>query len=181
MEEKNGSNQTAFEAFVRNYGPQAFMKAYRLTGNRADAQDLVQETLQKLAEYWEQYEPPRRIECLFAVIMRNAFIDKRRRCKRLCSLERRTGGEPGYHDLIAHPEPDMLDRLIREETTRKVKACLRKLRPTYRQVLTLADMEGKQYAVVADELNVPLGTMKSRLSRARASFRKHANGLSRMA
>lgn len=181
MKEKNGSDRVALDAFVQNYGPRAFAKAYYLTRNRDDAHDLVQEAFQRLSEYWEQYESPRRITCLFVVILRNTFIDQRRTRKCLYSLDQETDGELGYHDIIPHPEPDVLDQLIREETARKVKGCLKKLRPMYQRVLTLADLEGKQYGVVADELDIPLGTMKSRLSRARESFRKHANCLAQMA
>ena len=182
MEERSEGDQAELNAFIRSYGPRAFAKAYHLTRNREDAHDLVQEAFRRLSEYWEQYEPPRRIACLFVVILRNLFIDKRRaRRMRMCSLDQPIAGELGHYDLIAHPEPDVLDQLIREETVRKVKGCLKKLRPSYRQVLTLADLEGKQYGIVADELDIPLGTMKSRLFRARESFRRNANRLSEMA
>lgn len=181
MEERNGSDRAVLDSFVQSYGSRAFARAYCFTRNRDDAHDLVQEAFHRLSQYWEQYEPPRHIASLFVVIMQNAFIDKTRTRKQLVSLDGQTEGQLGYHDTIPHPEPDVLDQLIREETARKVRACLRKLRPSYREILTLADIEGKQYGVVAEALAVPLGTMKSRLFRARASFRKNANGLKEMA
>lgn len=181
MREKNGCGRAVLNSFVRSYGPRALERAYYLTRNHQDAEDLVQEAFNRLSDYWERYEPPRRIACLFVVILRNAFIDKKREAKRLVSLDAETGGDLGYHEILPHPEPDVLDQLIRKETASKVKDCLKKLRPSYRRVLTLADLEGKRYGVVADELDIPLGTMKSRLSRARESFRKNANGLRELA
>jgi RNA polymerase sigma-70 factor (ECF subfamily) len=163
------------DAFVRNYQARAYAHAYWLTGNRADAQDLVQESFARLTAYWEHCETTRRIDGLFVAIMRNAFIDSRRTRKPLCSLDAPRREELTLHDVLPCPDPDVLDELIREETIREVRKCLKKLRPSYRHVLTRADMEAEPYEAIAAELQVPMGTMKSRLFRARESFRKHAS------
>lgn len=181
MEERKRCDRAAFTAFVRDYRPEALKKAHCLTRNADDAHDLVQEATYRLMKYWDRYEPPRRISCLFAVIMRNAFLDKLRTRPRLRSLDGVDQDGWPYDEVLPHPEADVLDQLIRKETATKVRACLGKLRPSYRFVLRRADMEGCCYAEIAEELGVPMGTLKSRISRARASFRRHANGLAEIA
>lgn len=184
MEERNGHDREKLAAFVRECGPAALSKACRLTRDPEEAKDLVQEAFRRLTQHWERYGPPRSVACVFVVILRNAFIDRLRGEKRKNLLPLDASPDPegksSYHDLIAYREADILDQLIRQETVQKVRSCLKKLRPTYQRILILADLEGMEYAAVADELEIPLGTMKSRLSRARASFRKYANGLSQM-
>lgn len=181
MEEAYGLEREKLETFVRECGPAAIEKARHLTHDREEAKDLAQEAFRRLAQQWERCGPPRSIACMFTVILRNAFIDRLRSRKKWNVLpldeDRENDGAMGLHELIAYREPDILDQLIRQETARKVRSDIKKLKLAHQEVLVLADMEAQSYQDIAALLNVSMGTVRSRLFRARESFRKQADCL----
>lgn len=178
MEESIENHRAELEAFVEGFGRQALAYAFCLTRNWQDAEDLVQDSFRRLTGFWARVSQVREVRFLFLVILRNAFVDLVKRKKgRLMSIDVEHEGVLSYHERLPHPEADVLDQLIRRETASQVHECLDRLRPSYRRILTSADLEGKSYERIASELRLPIGTVKSRLSRARESFRKNANGL----
>lgn len=177
MEESIENCRGELEAFVEGFGHQALTYAFCLTRNWQEAEDLVQDAFRRLTGFWARVRQVRDVRCLFLVILRNAFIDSLKKRKTLVSIDAEHEGVLSYHERLPHPEADVLDQLIRRETASQVHECLDRLRPSYRRILTCADMEGKSYERIATELRLPIGTVKSRLARARESFRKNANGL----
>lgn len=177
MEARTADREMALGMFIVRYGCWAYGQAISMTRNREDADDLVQEAFYRLARYWERVSDVRDVRCLFLVILRNAFIDGLRTKRRALSMDVEHEGVLSYHETLPHPDPDVLDELIRKETASQVHECLDRLRPSYRHILKRADLEGKSYDRIAAELRLPIGTVKSRLNRARESFRKNANGL----
>lgn len=137
--------------------------ALRLTGDRAAAEDLVQETMLRALRAWGSFRPGSNARAWLVTILRNQFINGWRSRKRA----------PTGIDMDAIPEPPDLgdpdpegrffDELVDDEVLEAVDA----LPPEFREVLVLSDMEGLPYADIAAALGIPVGTVKSRLFRAR--------------
>ncbi|MFH1723568.1 MAG: RNA polymerase sigma factor [Elusimicrobiota bacterium] len=171
-----------FEEFVRDYGERAFQFAYRLSGNVEEAKDLVQEAYYRVLRSWDRYDASRSLDAWFFRILRNVFLDSRKRYERrhAVSLDRSPEGvsEDGatYGDLLAGDEEAVLDALERRESAGLVRETLDGLSHEHRAVLTLCDMEGLGYEEIARVLEVPVGTVRSRVSRARRAFRRRMAG-----
>lgn len=145
--------------------------ARRLTGETADAEDLVQETLLKALRGWDGFRPGSNARAWLLTILRNAFINTYRRRRR----------EPVAMDLdavdrhavvrdvaAADPEADFFTRIVDDTVLRAVDA----LPEEFREALVLSDLEGLPYGEIAEVLGVPIGTVKSRLFRARRQLQK---------
>ncbi|MGH7676619.1 MAG: sigma-70 family RNA polymerase sigma factor [Gemmatimonadales bacterium] len=140
--------------------------ALRLTGNAADADDLVQETLLKAYRGWDSYQPGTNAKAWLLTILRHAFINEyRRRSRRPETVDVETI-EPFavFHDVkMEDPQGAFFDRIVDDEVLRAIDA----LPEAFRETLVLSDVEGMNYQDIARILDVPVGTVKSRLFRAR--------------
>ena len=159
--------------------PDLFGAALRLARNRADADDLVAEAVARgWSRLWELADRTRLRGWLFRILT-NAFLSARRTDARRGvheSLDAET--EEGFslfeqlHAPIllwwGTPEQQFLDKLLREDLARAVDA----LPEPFRLVVVLADMHGCTYQEIAETLQVPIGTVRSRLARARALLQK---------
>jgi RNA polymerase sigma-70 factor (ECF subfamily) len=140
--------------------------ALRLTADASQAEDLVQDTMLKAYRSWKQYRPGTNAKGWLLTILRNTFINDYRRRKH----------EPIAMDLDA-VEPHAIDRSIQEVDPEgtffaqivdaKVLEAIDSLPHEFREVLVLSDVEGMRYAEIAETLQIPVGTVKSRLFRAR--------------
>ena len=171
--------EVQFQRFVREYGERAFQFAYRLTGNIEEAKDLVQESFYRVLRSWDRYDRSRSLEAWFFTILRHAFLDGRKRYERrhAVSLDRTVrpcGGEEAktYEELLPDNEQTVLEGLERDEVAQEVRRTLDRLPYDHRVVLTLCDMEGHSYEEISKVLDVPVGTVRSRISRARLAFRR---------
>lgn len=140
--------------------------ALRLTADATLAEDLVQDTMLKAYRSWRQYRPGTNAKGWLLTILRNTFINDYRRRKH----------EPVAMDIEA-VAPHALDRSIAETDPEgsffaqivddKVIEAVDALPTEFREVLALSDIEGMSYADIAKTLQIPVGTVKSRLFRAR--------------
>jgi RNA polymerase sigma-70 factor, ECF subfamily len=140
--------------------------ALRLTADPSQAEDLVQDTMLKAYRSWRQYRPGTNAKGWLLTILRNTFINDYRRRKH----------EPIAMDLEA-VEPHALYRSMQESDPEgtffsqivddKVLEAIDALPPDFREVLALSDIEGMTYSEIADTMKIPVGTVKSRLFRAR--------------
>lgn len=138
----------------------------RLTADPTLAEDLVQDTMLKAYRSWRQYQPGTNARGWLLTILRNTFINDYRRRKH----------EPVAMDLEA-VEPHALYRSIQETDPEgtffaqivdaKVIEAIDALPTEFREVLALSDIEGLPYGEIAEHLKIPVGTVKSRLFRAR--------------
>lgn len=154
---------------IENYIPRLYGYAFSLCGDVNDAHDLVQETAVKAlnAVRVPQDEPAYRA-WLFK-ILRNAWLDVvRRRSRRLALVEDDHDYESVGTPVWAHD-----DSLISSLT---VRLCLTKLSPAHREVLGLVDVSGFSYGEAALILDVPVGTVTSRVARARSAMLTHLAG-----
>ena len=146
--------------------------ALRLSGSEDEAEDLTQETFLKAQRAWAQYTPGTRVKSWLFTICRNAYLRDRARQKRHReivaeqSAPARPGGDavrPLWADGGAAPDADFFHALV-DET---VLTAISRLDEDFRAPLLLSDVEGLSYAEIAEITDVPVGTVKSRLFRAR--------------
>lgn len=168
--------RNSLERFVVEYGDRAYGFAFGLCGNEADARDIVQESFLRLFAKADMYDESQPLETWFLSILKNLYRDGLRRWERRSriSLDAPVGDEGlTVADSLADArEEALLDRLEREESSARVRRALEALTPDARAVLALVDMENVGYEDAAETLGVPLGTLRSRLNRARAALRK---------
>jgi RNA polymerase sigma-70 factor (ECF subfamily) len=164
-----------FEHRVSEMLSDLFGTALRLTGHRADAEDLVAEAAMRGWSHLDTLSDRTRFRGWMFRILTNAFLSMRRtQVRRGVHESLDDGGEETFslfeqlHVPVllwwSNPEQTFLDKLLREDLERAVDA----LPEVFRIVLVLADMQGCAYAEIAETLQIPLGTVRSRLARGRA-------------
>jgi len=164
----------AVEQLILRETPRAHTLALHLARNTEDAKELVQEASYRLLLNQQAYDASRSGASWFQTVLRNLFVDRCRTSehKNGVPLNRPTGNdELGYDETIPSEELGMLERLEREEDMQAVRRIVSKLRKELKTVLTLCDMRGLSYDQAAAVLSIPSGTIRSRLHRARRTFR----------
>lgn len=152
--------------------------ALRLTGgNRAEVDDIVQDTFLRAYRHWDSFERGTNARAWLFTIARNVFLRSReRQARRPETLESEleydvsaVSAEDVLRDgMPEDPEQRFFASFVDEEVTRAVE----QLPPDFREVVVLSDIEGLNYAEIADIIGVPLGTVKSRLYRGRRQLQK---------
>jgi RNA polymerase sigma-70 factor (ECF subfamily) len=166
--------QRVFEQFVQSQGERAYRFAYHLCGDPEEAKELVQEALCRVLRHWDRYDPGRPLESWFFTILRHVFLDGRRLASRrlTSSLDAPPpGARCPWEELLPDAQEPALERLEREEAARLAARALEGLRYEHRAVLHLCDGQGLRYEEIARVLKVPVGTVRSRISRARIALR----------
>ena len=165
-----------FEDFVKAYSDRAFGFAYRFCGNVEDAQEFVQESFLRALRHWDSLGREDSLESWYFSVLRNVAADAHRRVERRREVPLDPSpsgcGEHSLADVVAEGGVTALDALEGRERDRAVRDALDALPPEQRRVLVLVDMEGRSYEQIARVLAIPLGTVRSRVSRAREAFRK---------
>jgi len=160
-----------FERQTMPFVESLYNTALRLTRNPQDAEDLVQETFLRAYRGFHQYTPGTNLKAWLFRILKNAFINEYRKRKSTPPQEDFAGIEDAFEaridqdrvESIKNPEQEALDRSIDE----RVKQALDALPTDYRMAIVLADLEGFSYKEIAEILEVPIGTVMSRLYRGR--------------
>ncbi len=138
----------------------------RLTGNTADAEDLVQDTYLKAFRASSRFEPGTNLKAWLFTILHNTFLNRRRRAVREPTALESDELERLAADLSDDPEtPEQL--LLRGTLDADLQAALDALPEAFRQAVWLRDVEEFAYAEIATMLGVPIGTVMSRISRGR--------------
>lgn len=171
----------AFGELVERYQDRAFNLAYRLTGSSHDAAESVQEAFLKAFRALERFRGDSAFYTWLFRITVNV-VRSRQRFKAVrpaeYSLDTSRGGEDPAESRwslcrqMAARVPDPLDEASQAERKVLVEKALQRLDPGPRMIIVLRDIEGRDYAEIADLLDCPRGTVKSRLHRARMALRK---------
>lgn len=168
----------SFVEEVMSHAPQLWSAALRMTRNRSDAEDLLQETFLKAWRASHTFERGTNLRAWLFRIMTNTFINKWNAAKRRpvetdiedvedLYLYRRIGTlDPAALDSSAE------DQMLALFTADEVKAALEDLPETFRLPVLLADVDGFSYKEIAEMLDVPVGTVMSRLHRGRKAMQK---------
>ena len=156
-----------WDEVVREHADRVYRLAYRLSGNRADAEDLTQETFVRVFRSLAQYSPGT-FEGWLHRITTNLFLDMVRRRQRIRfdalpedADDRLAGTDPGpeqtYHEMHLDPE---------------IEAALDALPPDFRVAVVLCDLEQLSYEEIAATLGIKVGTVRSRIHRGRVMLRE---------
>ena len=156
----------SWEDIVRDHSLRVFRLAYRLTGNRHEAEDLTQEVFVRVFRSLDSYTPGT-FEGWLHRITTNLFLDMARRRQRIRfeGLAEETAGR------LRGDEPTPAQAFDDRHFDSDVQEALRALAPEYRAAVVLCDIEGLSYEEIAATLGVKLGTVRSRIHRGRSQLR----------
>lgn len=163
-----------FESLVARHQDRLYRVAYRMAGSHDEAQDLLQDALVEAYQAFHHFRRGTYFDKWIYKIMSHTFIDGTRVKKRLRfeSLDDPVAGdETGSAREIPDSESDPSVRMMREELAEPVQDALNALPPEFRLILILADVEEMSYEEISEMIGCPIGTVRSRLHRARAQMR----------
>ncbi len=161
----------AYEAFVQRYGSYVYNIAYRMSGSDADAKDLSQEAFLRVFRAFRRIDPAASLEAWLYRIVTNLYIDLVRKYPkgRVESLSTPLVTLQGSEVQREWPAPESYspEAGVDAQMDATVQEALLALPPDLRMAVVLSDVEGYAYEEIARMLDIPLGTVKSRLHRAR--------------
>jgi RNA polymerase sigma-70 factor, ECF subfamily len=139
-----------------------------------DAEDLVQEAYARALGSYERFEPGTHLKAWLAKILHNLFYDRYRREKRWDSLDEPTasGQTHDYEEKIPSSDRGPVENILRDELNTKISAAVKRLPEEFRMAVILVDLGDFSYTDAAAILSCPVGTVRSRLSRAREMLRE---------
>ena len=152
--------------FLYNY-------ALRMTFNAADAEDLVQETFLKAFRFWDSYEKGTNIRAWLFRIMKNAFINRYRKEKKEPETVEYQEVENFYNSVreSAVETSDLQESVFKNLLEDEIAVAIAELPEDFRTVVILCDIEELTYEEVAEFIDCPIGTVRSRLHRGRKLLR----------
>lgn len=169
----NSPEQSAFlERAIEQYGKATYNFAFRLTRNETDARDLTQEAFIRVYKAWRSFKPGTSFLSWIYRIVTNLYRDELRRRKGRYQEEIPDDNElqefSGHRPLAVAPIDDYVDGQLSEPLAK----ALEELGSEQRQIVLLADIEEYSYQEIADIVGCTVGTVRSRLHRARGQLRK---------
>ncbi|MGI6669596.1 MAG: RNA polymerase sigma factor [Acetivibrionales bacterium] len=165
----------AFEELIEAYQKKIFNYAYRIIGNYDDAADLAQEALIRIFKSIGGFKEQSSFSTWIYRITTNVCLDeiRRRKNKKEYSLDEEVQVDDGHlKRQVVNEDPGPDEVFEREELRSLVKNAIDKLPEEQRIVITLRDIQGLSYGEIAQVLDCPDGTVKSRISRARQALKK---------
>jgi RNA polymerase sigma factor (sigma-70 family) len=171
-------DEKAYRELVEQYQGQVYSLAMRMVRRAEDAEDLTQETFVRMFRALPRYDPGRSFAAwLFTIASRLCIDHLRRRKGTVISLtQRERDSEEEYQIEVEDPglKPDEVTAHAEEE--RRTAALIDGLPPHYRIVVVLRHQQDLSYEEIAEVLNMPLGTVKARIHRARALLKARIEG-----
>src|SRR5436309_1670977 len=169
---------SAFRELIRRYERPVFSLIYRMVRDRELAEDLAQDTFIKVLNHIDRYRPEFKLSSWLFKIANNVAIDHlRRRTLDTISID----GAPHAQSAqaieataidVAGDQESALDELEAREMGTAIERAIAGLRPEYRSCILLRHVEGRSYEEIAATLDLPLGTVKTYIHRARHELRK---------
>jgi len=154
-----GGDEEAFTELYRRHQGRVYRFALHMSGNADVAEEVTQEVFMFLMRGARQYEPSRGSLAAFLIGVARKHVLRRLECERVY------GGPPDEEHAVEH---DLLGNVARSRQIECIRKALVALPQHYREVLVLCDLEEFDYAQTAEALGCPVGTVRSRLNRARA-------------
>src|SRR2546422_3030756 len=170
------NEDAAYDELVRVYSTSIYHVAYRMLGDGADASDVVQDIFLKIFRNIGGFKGEAALKTWIFKIAFSEILNRLRWWKRryrfatLSLDESPNGNTPGDGVADAGPTPEEV--LQAKEREDAIQQALRRLSHEHRSMIVLRDIEGFSYTVIADVLGISMGTVKSRLARARADLKK---------
>jgi RNA polymerase sigma-70 factor (ECF subfamily) len=155
-----------WEHVVRDHGARVYRLAYRLTGNRHDAEDLTQDVFIRVFNSLHRFQPGT-FEGWLHRITTNLFLDSARRKQKIRFSALADGSAERLPSRWATPSEELMDAGLDHD----VAAALAALPPEFRAAVVLCDIEGLTYEEISAVLDVKIGTVRSRIHRGRSQLR----------
>jgi RNA polymerase sigma-70 factor (ECF subfamily) len=173
---KSNQARMKFEALLAPWLDPLYASAVRLTRNERNAEDLVQDTVMRAWRFFDKFEEGNNFRAWIFKILTNTFINSYRRNTRERALQdesERQSVEARFFSADStersqNPEEHLLDRVM----SRDVLAAIDSLSIDFRMVVILADLQEFSYKEIAEILDIPVGTVMSRLFRGRKQLQK---------
>jgi len=175
---RDAAHSADFEEEALPHLDAVYRFALRLSGSEAAAEDLVQETFLRAYRSWDQYTPGTQCKSWLFTICRNVFLRHRERGKRHDEIVEEHAGREGPGPSPVNPvwteaqgvdpEGSFFESIVDAEVLKAIDD----LPEEYRTAVVLSDLEGLPYNEIAELMDVPVGTVKSRLFRGRRQLQK---------
>lgn len=165
-------DQQAFGTLLSSHEGRMYNIAYRMMGNSEDAMDMVQEAMIKVYRSLDRFEGNAQLGTWLYRVTTNTCLDelRRRKLRQTVSLdERAEQGAPAPEDHVFQRPEEAAEGAERRKV---LKNAIKKLAPEHQAAIVLRDMQGMSYQDAAKVMDCPVGTMKSRVNRARAALRE---------
>lgn len=169
--------ETAYRELIRRYERPVFSLVFRMVRDRELAEDLAQDTFIKVLQHIDRYRPEFKFSSWLFKIANNVAIDHLRR-RQLDTVSMDGSPHAVTSDAVEATSFDVsgggesaLDRIEARELGSAIEAAIGKLRPEYRACILLRHVEDKSYEEIAATLDLPLGTVKTYIHRARHELR----------
>lgn len=174
--------ETAFRELIRRYERPVFSLIFRMVRDRETAEDLAQDTFIKVLNHIDKYRPEFRLSSWLFKIANNVAIDHlRKRQVETISIDGSPHAataaeiESTSFEVVARQET-ALEELEARELGSAIERAIASLRPEYRSCILLRHVEGRSYEEIAATLDLPLGTVKTYIHRARHQLREALEG-----
>lgn len=170
--------ELAFRELVRRYERPVFSLVYRMVRDRETAEDLAQDSFVKVLNHIDKYSPEFKFSSWLFKIANNVAIDhlRRRRLETVSmdgSPHATTAADVEASSIeLASEQESALDEMEARELGSAIERAIATLRPEYRACIMLRHVEGRSYEEIATTLDLPLGTVKTYIHRARHELRK---------
>lgn len=164
------SDQAAYAALMARYRDSIYYMFVKMVGNKDDAEDLTIETFGKAFKSLPNYQPNFAFSTwLYRIATNNGIDFLRRKKQQIFSIDNTIEGKDGDEIKvdIRSQSPDPEEALIREQKKEVLRQFVEQLKPRYRQLIELRYYEDLSYEEIAERLNLPLGTIKAQLFRAK--------------
>jgi RNA polymerase sigma-70 factor (ECF subfamily) len=176
----NAGDESAFTEIMNRHTSRIFAAAMGLLHNRADAEEIVQDTFVRAHRGFARF----RGDCSVATWLHRIAVNLarnrywyyfRRRRSATLSLDAAMGedGDSTFSDLVSTAEPDPAQESSRNEFLEAVERSMERLEPSCRKILTMRTILDQSYEEIAANLGINVGTVKSRIARARERLRRH--------
>lgn len=174
-------DRRAFAELVNLYADKLYQLAYRLTGNRQEAEDVVQETFLRVYRNLERYDEKLKFSTWIYRIAANLCIDRLRKRRAVYSLDAQSGEHEDLDGYSMLPGDDRTpeSEVLLSETQQLVHRAIESLPPKYKSVAVLRYLQDLSLQEIADVLGIPVTTVKTRVHRAREFMRRKIGHLFR--
>ncbi len=165
-------DQKAYAELMKRYKDAIYFMLLKMINNKTDAEDLTMEAFSKAFKNLQQYSPNYAFSTwLFKIASNNCIDFLRKKRSNIISLDNNFGKEdkegPAPQINVKDDQPDPEEYLIKLQKSAMMRNVVKNLRPRYRKLIEMRYFSEYSYEEIADELNLPLGTVKAQLFRAR--------------
>ena len=176
------NDQKAYAELMSRYRDSIYFMLLKMINNKDDAEDLTIEAFGKAFNRLKQYTPNYAFSTwLFKIATNNCIDFIRKRKANIVSIDQNIDDQEGQYisptSMLSSGNPDPEEKLIKEQNIQLIQDIVSKLKPRYRKLVELRYFKEYSYEEIADELNLPLGTVKAQLFRARELLSNILNNL----